>query len=487
MRDSPPKPSFRRKVSHLVGGPAGLKLSHAVMVGAAVVLGVALTVAVIVVPRLGGESPPDWDEPQTLPVAKPVWTDEIDSVDKVLVHDDVLVRMDNTSDEDNVVINELSTGEETLSTSAGIDSAWLSQDNLIVEEATGTSKVVVYDIHTGDEVRTIKLHDRSRVTVASGLLVALEADGETTSRLRATEAATGKEQWTTDLDRPWDESGINAPADGQDSVWFGSSDLQPQSTSSIVLVNDLNGEEAQGVWEQVDAIDVTTGERRWDSPIDYAGISDPDDRGYRLMESGDIYTSIADSAGEADPDAVTSYIIDSKTGEATEYAGPPEEVHTFASKSLQGDKLLTTDTGHPAIVDVTTGKTVWRAEGLEDGDALVNGGDVVFDDVTHENAGTTDFRNMVTDGMRAIDTGTGKTLWTKQGRFDAIDVVGDEMVTRAFAKSRGDEAPIQVFDWRAGKGKWQLDSGELLGHTADYLIFRHVLGGSDVKLSIVSR
>lgn len=42
-------------------------------------------------------------------------------------------------------------------------------------------------------------------------------------------------------------------------------------------------------------------------------------------------------------------------------------------------------------------------------------------------------------------------------------------MTTAFAKSGGDEAPIQVFDWRTGKGKWQLDSGD------------------DYKLSIVSR
>lgn len=47
------------------------------------------------------------------------------------------------------------------------------------------------------------------------------------------------------------------------------------------------------------------------------------------------------------------------------------------------------------------GETVWRAEDLDDGDALVNGGDVVFDDVTYENTGTTELGNMVIDGMRA--------------------------------------------------------------------------------------
>lgn len=60
--------------------------------------------------------------------------------------------------------------------------------------------VLVRMDNTSDEVRTTKLRDLSRVTVASGMLVALEADGETTSRLRAIDVTTADQASEADPD-----------------------------------------------------------------------------------------------------------------------------------------------------------------------------------------------------------------------------------------------------------------------------------------------
>ncbi|ADD45749.1 hypothetical protein [Stackebrandtia nassauensis] len=78
-------------------------------------------------------------------------------------------------------------------------------------------------------------------------------------------------------------------------------------------------------------------------------------------------------------------------------------------------------------------------------------------------------------------------MWTKQGKYDEIDVVDGEMITTAFSKANGHVEPIQVFDWRTGKGKWQLAGGELVAHDDDHFVFVDPDAADGPTLSVVSR
>lgn len=451
-----------------------------------VVIGLLMLVVVTNISLPKEDPGPGWANPEALPKAEPVWTQNIRISDAALVHEDVLVREQGLASDVQVLAFDLSTGEKIMGVDLDYPAVWLSGDYLVAMRAMDGDEAVVYDIHSGEKVRTIKLTKFATVAVASGTLVSVEETGEDDSRMRGFEVSTGKELWTEELNKSHREWRLRAPDDVWQSEMFPSLRISAESTSPVVLLHRETGSSST-VWDRVDAIDVTTGEQRWSSPLDYEDMINPQENGHKLTKSGDIYTEVA--VGNPDGRETTSYVIDVSSGKETAYPQPADAFDYEAETSLQGDFLSTSDKGWPQIKDVTNGKSLWRAK--EEHNLLVHCGDVVFEEVDHE---PDDPGELAIEGVRVYDVATGKTLWTRQGRLKtgASSIVnsvgvGDDVLSTGFAKESEDEPPMQVFDRDTGKGKWEIKADRLFAYNDDYLVFIDSNYDEPGHLQVVSR
>ncbi|ADD45823.1 PQQ-binding-like beta-propeller repeat protein [Stackebrandtia nassauensis] len=454
-----------------------------------VTLVVILLLALVVATNfsLPKEDPgPGWAKQEVLPEAEPVWTQGVGASDAALIHEDMLVHAYGSSNGIQATVSDLGTGDKVWHSNLDYPSVFLSGDYIIAMQALNGDEAVVYDIHSGKEVRTIKLTKFATVTVASGTLVSVEETGENDSRMRGFEVSTGKELWTKDLNKSHRQWTLGAPNDVWQTELFPELGIFDESTSPVVLLNRETAS-SSNVWDRVDAIDVATGEQRWVSPLDYGDVINPDEHGYMLTKSGDIFTEV--TTGNPGDKETTSYVIDVSSGKETGYPEPADAFDYEVDTPLQGDFLSTSGKGWPQIKDVTNGKSLWRAK--DEHSLLVHCGDVVFEEVDQE---VDDPGEPAVEGVRVHDVATGKTLWTRQGSlesgpssFGTSIGVGDDVVSTGFAKESEDEPPIQVFDRITGKGKWQIE-GRLLAHNDDYFVFIDPDDASEsAQLHVVSR
>ncbi|MGH8876323.1 MAG: PQQ-binding-like beta-propeller repeat protein, partial [Stackebrandtia sp.] len=282
------------------------------------------TVAVVV-----WKSSPDpkteWFESETLPEAKPVWTDEVLG-DELLVADDVLLRStareggDESApgEEATVTALDLTTGKTLWEYDGTFDELWVSGDRVVIAEPDAR-EYTVHDLRSGAEVAKIKLDIREyteigfRPTVSGDVLVYWLQHADEPVRVVGVDLETGDELWRTDPDvsSAMDTFVEFHEPDGREPK---SSDMIDNLHSSVDSAVVILGSSMKLKGARV--IDVADGEALWTMPRDPEALNPeadlPGSYPVLVTKSGGIYA-------EAPPKGQSpgfSYVFDAKTGKS---------------------------------------------------------------------------------------------------------------------------------------------------------------------------